>query len=268
MGVTIIADSVATAAGRTVNWTRTTMGAQLLRGLSKSGATVTGATPDALTNIIVEAFGFCWECHNAQFRQREMTFSVASGDSEYSISTTGNYPDFHKFEPGTVAETTGDTPLVLTNSAREYEARRARYTDSSGSLTSGQPELALIVPNTSLGTYGTKLMFVPQANAAYTYRTWYLCRAPSLAATEVPVWPTEMFRLWHLEAAWRAEKEFIKGDDRWKSAFRGARGALQTIKDENDQELIEDTSEFYDGYNDLGSMASSGMLGPGILVEE
>jgi len=252
----------------TKQWTRSSLAAHLLRELSKSGATVTGTTPDALANIVYESFGFCWECHNAQFRQREMTFSVADGDSEYSISSSENYPDFHKFEPGTVAETTGDTPLVLTNSAREYEARRAANTDSSGSLESGEPELALIVPDPSLGSYGTKLMFVPEANATYTYRTWYLCRAPALDLTEVPKWPTEMFRLWHQEAAWRAEKSFIKGDDRWKSGYRGARGALQTIKDENDEELIEDTSEFYDGYDDLGSLASSGRPGASILVEE
>ena len=247
----------------TKRWTRTTLHDHLIGELgSDAGAGTSGI--DRLDDIIEESFGYVHDCHDWRFRQRDATVTVNDGDSSYALTT--NYSDFAKLDMRTLEETSHNSSLRFTNDKAEFMNRKSRWT-VSGTLQDGAPELAQIVPDTSLATFGWKIEFVPEANATYEYTIPYLCKAPSLGVTATPKWPDFMFRLWHLNAKWRAQQAMFPDREDWKSTWRHFLGQLEKATAENDETMVTSTPRLHDGYNDLAHLASAGFgIGPSVAV--
>lgn len=259
MGVKAYADSEATASSeRTREWTRTTLAVQLMGELPKAACASDGTPSTRLKNIVWEALSDMWEIWTWQFRERSGTISLTSGDESYSICDADNYPDFAMFCQRWLEETQNQR-LKFTTSHAEFEAVKALYMNSDRSLQTGEPEIALIVPDTTLTRYGTKLVFAPKSNGSYGYGFWYMCQTPTYGLTDSIMWPNFMFRLWHLEAKWRAEQAFLKNDERWKDTYKGARSALDWAKAENDREMVTPTKQIHDGYGMLAQLGSAGL---------
>ena len=231
-------------------WTRASLAEQLQGELPKARNAAGGSVPDRLANIIYESFGFLWEYHDWVFRRRVMSITLASGEETWA-PTDDDYTDFEKVDHNAPPETSGDRPLEITNDVARFQAVRSAWLNAERTVQSGEPEIALIEPDTSQSTYRVQFRFAPKADGVYVYRVYYIATAPALGTTEVPKWPTSMFRLWHLDSKWRAQQAFYPGRDTWKSTYRHLAGRLEHAKSQNDEHMRTSTPRLHDGYGDL-----------------
>ena len=252
--LTITADSAATGATGTRNtpyWTRTSLATHFM-GVVPSNARGTGGTiPQRLIDIVQESMSNVEKRHKWRWRAGNGTITTTVGTATWRLSSTT--PDFGKFLSEYLIDTADQGTVRVTTDKDEFRARQVEWQTNTG-----EPELAILEPDTALSEFGWLLRFVPTPSAVRNYRFDYEKTMAALAVGSVPTWPDFMFELWRLDCRWQVTYEFdkIKGD--WK-------GERQLFLDEFARAVLElDNPEesqlvrIHDANGDAAAWASSG----------
>jgi len=232
---TISMSAVASGTDRTKTWTPTTLATAMAQGLARNANedTVIADIRDTFAPMSYESLWTMWDWW---WRVRWTTKTITASSETFALTT--NVAGFEKFPIKWLRETNDNGPLRITHSVSDFDAWRHAHKDSEV-----VPLIAVVEPDTSLGSFGVQMRFAPTPGSAYSFKFPYLCRPPVLGSGDTPSWPDFMHRLWFMCCQWMVEKQYLGEEGPWKSTYGGFKGAFQEAVRQNDEYLSFSTEE-------------------------
>jgi hypothetical protein len=173
----------------------------------------------------------------------------------YPGDSTRQFGDFRKLDPEWFEENNNNGAIRFTSDIALFQ----RYETAWGDQT-GFPAMALVEPDQdrrpkTSGNFNWRVRVTPIPSQEVTYTIYYLSYAPTLAATDVPVWPAFMHELWRLDAKWRALQKL--GRESSKEAYSQFKAVQSQAKGEENETQENDTPDIQDAYADADAFISS-----------
>jgi hypothetical protein len=177
---------------------------------------------------------------------------------DYPGDSTRALGNFRKLDPDWIEENNNNGSIRFTQDISLF-IEHEQSLDGQTSI----PELALIEPDqersaTTTGKFNWRCRLSATPSQEVSYTIYYLCYAPTLAATHVPVWPDFMHEQWEADSKWRALKKLNR--DSWKEAYAHYKAGQGVAINEENETQSSSTPDIHDA-GDTDGFLSGGEYG-------